>query len=123
MAPRIKSTIKGFSDVDASYIAGIIDGEGTICFQKTAASLNSTQIRIEVGVTDEDLIDWLIKTTGIGIKMVIEGARPGYKTVYRWSVHRINDVLDLSRQVFPFLHIERRKIRIQQVLEEKGLYI
>jgi hypothetical protein len=88
-----------------AYLAGLIDGEGSIMF------LNKHWC-VKIGMTDEPVIRWLADFGGL---FSIEKRPPPRKTPYYWSVHRRHDVLHLLRALLPYLRVKRAKA--QQVLE------
>ena len=53
------------SPTDAAYIAGIIDGEGTISLTRRHKNENR-QLEISVSNTEMNLLDYLLKTIGTG---------------------------------------------------------
>lgn len=58
--------VKTLNVEEAAYLAGIVDGEGTI----TLASKNKGQNRrlaITVSNTDRELLEWILKVVGVGI--------------------------------------------------------
>ena len=65
------------SIVNAAYIAGLFDGEGSINFARRPEKKkkhngkgyrisNSMRISMEITMTDEDVIHWVHKTLNVG---------------------------------------------------------
>lgn len=107
-------------DVDAAYIAGIIDAEGHLL-----AAEHSGNIAIKVGSTARILVDWLQHTAGGGVRLshMTSAGNP----YYVWSVHRHTDLELLLDQVMPFLVGKRAEaramlaaIRFETQLREAG---
>ncbi len=53
------------SDVDSAYIAGLIDGEGTITLTRKHRNENR-QLAISISNTDKDLLEFVLLTIGAG---------------------------------------------------------
>ncbi len=53
------------SDVDSAYIAGLIDGEGTITLTRKHRNENR-QLAISISNTDKGLLEFVLLTIGAG---------------------------------------------------------
>jgi hypothetical protein len=87
------------SDVDASYIAAMIDGEGTISIidrKHNRPNSSRPTIRISISNSYKPLIDWLIDITGLG-SIHNEKNIEGRKQMYKWAVHSYSALLILER--------------------------
>lgn len=118
--PVLPSEMKTFSDVEASYIAGIFDGEGTVGIQKLPSG--HLQAKISVTSTDEELIDWLINITGIGRKSKVKEESPR-KDIFRWVVYRRKDVKELGKRILPYLQIQRRVNKLTETARTMEAYL
>lgn len=58
-------TVNALSDIDASYIAGLIDGEGTISLSRKHAGENR-QLVISISNTERCLLDYVLRAVGAG---------------------------------------------------------
>ena len=104
LVPRGKRTIGSFSVEEAAYVAGIIDGEG--CLQ-----LRQRSVRITVGNTSPELIDWLHRFGGF----VTGYANPaGRKPSLVWSVSNRWDCIAVLEATIPYLVI--KKARAEEIL-------
>jgi hypothetical protein len=88
-----------------AYLAGIIDGEGSIIF------LNGRVDRplILVTNTNPELIEWIKNTFG-GLVYSHKQSKPR-KTKLEWKVYSIDGCLRILESVFPYLIIKREKAR------------
>src|ERR1700722_7418020 len=91
-------------DVDAAYIAGIMDGEGCFLIEKfaTEASPIGFQFRSSVQVTmcEFDTIKWIADLTDRHIqRKKLKSGRTGYVIVWRnrFAVEFINHILPYLR--------------------------
>jgi hypothetical protein len=96
-----------------AYIAGIIDGEGSIPF------LNKHWC-VKVGMTDEPVIRWLHSFGGyFGVEFhrsELNKAGAPRKPIYNWEIHRHHDVIHLLNAVLPYLIV--KKARADHVLAQ-----
>jgi hypothetical protein len=105
--------------VELAYVAGIIDGEGSICvFEHYHKNSNGNRyqrmvLRLQVANTDIGLITWLVDLFG---GVVAEKMRPQiaigiWKPAYEWQSGYQNGarVLEL---VLPYLRVKRRQAEL-----------
>lgn len=100
-----------------AYIAGIIDGEGSIMgykvSRKAAARGFGWKLGVSVGNTNYDLIHWLRDTTGIGSwRESSEPKNPKHKRAAKWYVSSRKDIEQLLEAVLPYLLIKRRNAEL-----------
>lgn len=110
--------VNKLSPAERGYIAGIIDGEGSITLEprRNRKGYKCRMFRVDVSSTDEELIDWLVEKVG-GAKTLRKHAEGNRKTQWSWSV-RGRDVVVLLRSIKPYFQIYRRKARADFILEE-----
>ena len=60
---RSGSKAKSLTTTEAAYLAGVIDGEGSIFLYKRGGG---SAMRITVANTNRDLLEWCLLTTGVG---------------------------------------------------------
>lgn len=114
---------KLMSPAEAAYIAGLLDGEGTVCLaaRKDKDCRNHFFYpRVQISNTSLDLLDRVLEITGNGYvtrSSSPEGQKPGY--VWKIGARQARYILP---QVLPYLVLKRRQaeIVIQQgeLLEE-----
>ena len=92
-----------------AYLAGIIDGEGSISFVKSTGSWKGTAVRVSVKNTDLKLIRWLKDNFGGYIQEDRYGLKehPNWKIRYKWGTDATLEVLELLKRVFPYLVIKK----------------
>jgi hypothetical protein len=119
--PRLKVPTEA---VDLAYIAGIVDGEGSI-----RSGGRSTKGRVKnrwegwqvsVANTDAALMQYLGRIGGrvYGNRHVGPLSK---KPIYSWSVYRLDEVLALLKAIRPYLIIKRGKA--DQAIAETQLWI
>lgn len=86
------------------YLAGIIDGEGSLITD------HHGRWRIHVVNTDIHLVDWLKQ---IGGKAYLRSARGrlGKRPIYAWVVDAQREVEEILRAVSPYMRIKHDKAR------------
>jgi hypothetical protein len=101
---------------EASYIAGIIDGEGSI----TLTRMHQHEHRrptITIPSTDKELLVYIHSIIG-GVISNKKNYKPDtHKNSYTLSIKNKIDVLSTLRHIYPFLRIERKRLRAQWILE------
>jgi hypothetical protein len=101
---------------EAAYIAGIIDGEGTI----TLTRLHEKEHRrpcITIASTDKELLDYVQKLTKGTINNKKNYNPKCHKDSYTLIIKNKENVLNLLRDVTPFLRVDKKKNRALWILE------
>jgi hypothetical protein len=86
-----------------AYLAGLIDGEGTIYSRRGKNGF--TEHRISIINTDEELMRWLVAVIGGNVSWRCH-ARLGRKPVAAWTVSRKADTQAFLTAVRPYLRIK-----------------
>jgi hypothetical protein len=102
---------------ELAYLAGIIDGEGSIYIGNFSSNPKTNvpyyQTKIEVTNTDQGLIDWLCATFGGSKRAYTPKQTPktSRKPVFNWNTSgdRCRDICEL---IMPYLIIKKRQAEI-----------
>lgn len=102
---------------DAAYIAGIIDGEGSILLTKLSSNTHRAPV-VSVPSTTIELLDYLKET--------IRHGKITRKTNYNKEKHRDcytyilegNSAIELLKEISPYLIIESKKKRADLILRK-----
>jgi hypothetical protein len=98
-----------------AYIAGIVDGEGTISIShNNIQGKNSYSIVMRVYNTDKKLINWLCKKTGLGAIKIQKNAvweRNNIKVLYKWDLYA-NNIRQFLPLIEPYLIIKKKQAQI-----------
>lgn len=98
-----------------AYMAGIIDGEGSIMLWKNKNSKKRGQynLRINVSSTDKCLIDWINTHFAGHCYMVNAPSRqnPNWKKQFLWQLPSPN-LLTFMIELVPFLIIKKERFQI-----------
>jgi intein/homing endonuclease len=92
---------------EAAYIAGLIDGEGTITLSRQNQN-RERQIAVTIDNTDLDLLKWVLSTTEVGKITKKNPYNPRDSIAFVYQIYS-RQALDLLSQILPFLHTYKRK--------------
>jgi hypothetical protein len=92
------------SEAEKGYIAGIIDGEGSILKpNKTKGWV------IQIRTTDKELCDWLKQKIPQSFIQNCKDTGFSKKPVYQWRLVRQLTIYQLLEQIYPFLMLKHPK--------------
>jgi hypothetical protein len=111
---------------DLAYMAGLFDGEGSVYFKKTKQIRhkrpgkpvhNITVIRMEISMTDQDIIKWFHDMAGCGTvgkrKFKADYAK-GWKQQWRWRCCS-RDAYYVANLMWPYIRVKLNKI--EQIID------
>jgi len=106
-----------------AYIAGILDGEGSIMIQRQASESFMKQREksgcfhphyapaIRIGMLERGALDLIVETTGIGY--VLEEKPYHHKRpMFRWMVRSKEDIVKFLTLVMPYLIVKKRQAEL-----------
>jgi hypothetical protein len=96
---------------DLAYLAGVIDGEGTVTLTKNNKRDPFRRISVSVSNTDLDLIEWLHAEFG-GKVRIRARQKAHYKVAYEWRIES-DQALNLLKRVTKYLRVRSRKQRAE----------
>ena len=98
---------------EIGYLAGIIDGEGSIILCRSGARASSGYIfpLVKIANTNKILIDWLDVKFPKGRVQYRSRMNERCKDVYHWTVAS-NNAINLLSMVEPYLLLKRRQAEI-----------
>lgn len=104
-------SMNSLSAPQAAYLAGLLDGEGTITVSRQTnqkGMLGGFAYRPYVAVSNTDLrlLEWCQRTTGFGHVRKSSRPKAGHKQGYAWEVWS-QKAGQLLRAVLPYLVIKR----------------
>lgn len=107
-------------DWEAAYIAGIIDGEGSISLTRMHTNEHRRPC-ITIASTDKELLIYLQTLTG-GIISTKKNYKPDkHKDSFTLSIKRKQDVFIVLERVTPFLRVTKKRMRANWILEHYNL--
>jgi len=109
LTPRTYRKVKDLksiqlSEENAAYLAGLIDGEGSITFRGDPSPGSSYSMHIYVTNTDRDILGWIKKETGVG--RIYVHSHSSSNTCYRWGIHSIAEIKPFLEEIHPYLKVK-----------------
>jgi len=103
------------TDIGWSYIAGFLDGEGSITFAHRGKS-----VRVSVSQAYPEVLDWLVERKLGHIFQDEVQYESGYKTRFRWAIQSKQQVWRFLMHVEPHLILKRSQAQLAlKVLAEE----
>jgi hypothetical protein len=105
--------MKNSNEILWSYLAGLFDGEGTVCISTSHNRNNTTifQMNVKVANTKLELMQWLI--TNFGGSYSISNAKnvdnKRYSTQYAWMPKGKNNRIEVLEKMLPYLVIKKQQ--------------
>jgi hypothetical protein len=100
------------TNTELAYVAGLIDGEGTIGFgRKAKEDIATYALRLRIGMSDENAIRWLQRTSGFGSVTSRDLAKRRRQTHWVWSVFS-NQAANVLREALPYLLVKKQQAEI-----------
>lgn len=106
--------VRKLKPVEASYAAGIIDGEGTIALTRRHRDGNR-HIAVTIDNTDFDLIKHISKIIGAGGITKKNPSNSRDNIAYAYAIYS-QQALDLLAQIFPYLRTYNKRERAKLAL-------
>lgn len=87
---------------DAAYIAGFVDGEGSIILH---GRMNSIAVRLSIANTNRAILEWISEVTGLGCISMHRSETATHKTAWEWLTNG-DGAASIISQLRPHLHIK-----------------
>lgn len=108
------------TEVEKSYIAGIIDGEGSIMLQRIHKNKHPCPC-VSIASTTIELLEWIKKVVGKGLIIKKKNYNlEKHKDCYSYVLRR-NDAINLLKDVYPYLVIDTKKKRAYLIITKYKL--
>lgn len=111
-------TVKSLSAPDAAYIAGLIDGEGTITLTRKHRNENR-QLAITISNTEKDLLEFVYQSIGAGKITRKRTSQKHHTPSFTYAVYN-RQALYLLEQVYTYLKtykLRRAELILRDYLE------
>ena len=92
---------------DAAYIAGLIDGEGTITLSKIHRNENR-QLVVSISNNERQLLEYILKVTGAGIITTKRTYSESHRQNFTYKISN-RQALSLLNQISCYLHSYKEK--------------
>lgn len=104
-----------FQPVEAAWLAGLIDGEGTVTLTRKHRNENR-QLAVTISSTETDLLRETLRITGVGKLSRKKTTCQQHRASHTYAVYN-RQALDLIDQVYPYL-IGYKKDRCRLILRD-----
>ena len=98
----------------ASYIAGLVDGEGSITLTRKHKG-DMRQPAITIASTERQLLEYVLNQTGVG-KITNKTTKANYKQAFTYAVYN-RQALNILRQLEPYL-LSYKKARAKLLIDQ-----
>lgn len=105
---RTGSVARELSAIQGAYLAGVIDGEGSIILYRRG---KGAALRLNVANTNLELVRWCVNTTGVGNIVRKKSENPRHKSSYLWLVNS-QAAASVLKQILVYLVIKQRQAEI-----------
>ncbi|GAE33193.1 LAGLIDADG family homing endonuclease [Halalkalibacter akibai] len=102
---------------EAAYLAGIIDGEGTITLSKMHLTENRRPI-ISIASTDKELLVYIKQLVGGYITTKKNYNPASHKDSFVLTIKNKKDIFSTLNYIVPYLRITQKKKRATLILEK-----
>lgn len=92
---------RGLSEPDAAYIAGLVDGEGTVTLTRKHKNENR-QLCVSISSTERDLLEFVLSATGVGKITNKATSKSHHSHSYTYAVYN-RQALALLDRITPHL--------------------
>ena len=113
------SSLRNMEYWELAGVAAWFEAEGSASIQEVQPGI--FQAKINLSSIDEEVIDWLIATTGVGKKYYKQHA--AWQPLWVWSVHRQNDFFELAAAILPLLLTARKTKQVKRVRQRMRKYL
>ena len=105
------------TETEKAYIAGIIDGEGSIMLQRIHKNEHPSPC-ISISSTTLELLEWIKKAIEKGRIISKKNYNvENHKDCYSYVLRR-NDALNLMKEIYPYLIIETKRKRAKLIIDK-----
>lgn len=105
------------TEIEKAYIAGIIDGEGSIMLQRFHTNQYPAPC-VSIASTTIELLTWLKDTIGYGVIIKKKNYNPEkHKLSYSFVIKQ-NNAIKLLEDIYPYLIIESKRKRADMIITQ-----
>lgn len=97
------------STTEKAWLAGFIDGEGSIVYYMAGRNKSHKSWLISLGNTHLGSVEYCQKITGVGSVRLSKPAKGTHKAQWRWRVNPQREIAAIVRQILPYLVIKQEQ--------------
>ena len=104
--------VRAMSELESAYLAGLIDGEGTISMKGYRHHHHTSAIvYISLSSTDEKVTTWLMDKIGGHTSSYLDG-NPNHRKVFQWHTERARHVLEILQRIGKYVVIKQPHVKL-----------
>lgn len=111
-------SVKILTDTEAAWLAGLIDGEGTVTVTRHKASNKFKSPQVSVSSTSYELLRTTVDMTGLGFISQKKKYQEHHRQSYHWQISSGTQAVDLLKQLLPFLRESKKWKRARKIVSE-----
>ncbi|OGR83977.1 MAG: hypothetical protein A2901_02465 [Elusimicrobia bacterium RIFCSPLOWO2_01_FULL_54_10] len=96
---------------ERAYLAGLIDGEGTITLTRNSKSQHP-QPQVSIANNNLRILKWVRSKMGMGSLLTKMPKKATHNVAYTWQVNRAGGSFKVLRAVYPYLRVKKRQAAI-----------
>jgi hypothetical protein len=106
------AVVQHLSVADLAYLAGLLDGEGSICILKRVRNGRIRHwLEISIGNTDYEVLEWVRDTFGGHLSSNAQTNTEHSHKVWRWRANT-QEAAGILRDVTPYVRIKRAQVAL-----------
>lgn len=105
------------TEIEKAYIAGIIDGEGSIMLQRFHRNQYPAPC-VSIASNTIELLTWLKDTIGYGVIIKKKNYNPEKHKLSYSFVIKHNNAIKLLEDIYPYLIIESKRKRAEMIITQ-----
>lgn len=104
-------------DIEKAYLAGIIDGEGSIMLIRFKTNQHPAPC-VSIASNSKELLNWIIQVTGVG-KVKSKKNYNAYKHANSFTYEvKYNNAIELLQSISPYLRIPSKQLRAKLIIND-----
>lgn len=115
MAKTSYGELKKLTPVEAAYIAGILDGEGTVSLIKITKR-HQRRLVVTIANTDLQMLEWIKRSVGAGQLAKKKSYSKKHSLTYTYRITN-RQAFNLLAQIHPYLKAYNKKERTKLILK------
>lgn len=117
---EFKNNLKRLPESDRGYIAGILDGEGSIIIQRTTTYKKPNKVYytavFNISNQDKRIIDYIYKRLNLWTK-ILSNSYGNYKPVFSMWMYGKDIITEFLNFILPYCHSEKTEKRARIMLD------
>lgn len=110
--------VKELLETEKAYLAGMIDGEGTVTLVKHRSRDTFKRPQVAVSSTSYSLLKAFVNMTGVGYISQKKKYKDHHKQSYHWNISSGSQTIDLCKQLLPYLREDKKWKRAKKLVSE-----